>query len=1560
MSTRAFADLGPAPGKWRGGVATVDGKIACVPFNASACLVIDPMSGTCSADHEAYSGLGDGPAKWSGAVLGADHKVYCTPCLSEHVLVLDLAAGTADCSTYTCEAFQRRRLAAEKTERDYVAHQQHLESSAESTLKSAKVSVEKLNKGGVTEIKSLQSPSEVVKKLFFAVLALIGHHKPDWSAVQKELATVNAFRDSLLGVDPDSLQERQVSAARQHLDAVDLTTLEAASRAAAKLAPLLEWANALIELFDITQQHKAVQLGEAEKSKTRDTRSAESAVHAPHFAATVVGGDVCYYETATTSRADETVSIVETALDSELAAFVDRRQPEFVVAQNAAAALDTLDKDEISILKALGKPPKVVQCVCEAVCCLKGIDKPDWKAAKRMVSDTNFMNSLLTLDMDRIQGKHVRAAKEYLKLLAGMGIDEPWKIKASSGACFGLMTWVVAIVDYCSVAKAIGSKPDETVSLGEPVKPGLDSELAAFVEQRQHAQTAVAALDTLDKKELGECKGMAKPPGGVDDVFAAIMVLLANAGGATDIACDKKGKPKDVSWKKAQLLMKDVGGFIERLKGLKDLIELGQVPKVNFENIRPYLALEHFTFDIIKKKSGAAAGCCMFVIAIVKYYDIVVAVEPKRQSTKSKDRNRADDCTVRAVDAADYKPVLKIEMASDTHPNPTTDEERDSLAAVVLAVRIKGESQADAGDYVGASATLTAGLDLSERWMDEDHTAVEALRRGLKAAQEKTTSLDGPLSTQGEERWSDDRKTWLPIHSAHTTAEDFDIKPVEASRLSRTGYSRMHDGGGRFFRAESETVPDHALARNASMLDWTAAHELPVLELPGLSPLRGEELMSVPELRRAIQQLGMDVPPRGREHARAPLLQRLGKYRTDAAGALAGSASAVQSRQAAEAVASKAAEELDARIQMAMANAELRNKQRYGKLQQEATSEEEKQQIEILAKVVDTERQRWLTIPREVGSRHWTLPGFLSQGSADLPPDTLTVITPEYMDSIHGCVQLWSLNTFRGPIQAGFLSQYSVASSVGLDGNCASPTFGSFEHALVEFGESDKLMDSANPTRQETLMKPRALDPEKLRESIVSSWNGVHAGSWNGDAAIVCTPRQRSQRACPAQAVANLSCEPGVAWPVVPPAACLTEEEVEFAAGFWLQPRPFVTGSELPLDFELPADQPVAWDSIEDTDIVALDVVSTKTRVVPWVRKRKTKYPFPGLRPPPAAFLQQQLAPEDEDLHRVCVKSPNGTIERWREGSDKAKWRRQRQMEKEQAEAIHTAFADVGARMQHSLTSGYPTDAATSPSFRVGDTVKCLGRVGLVVRTQHSAAHKAPTKPGTHFGEQPFSFAQERVQHEAEGRSRSSELSGWPAWSELSLEPASLQAQRPYDDAESAQKHGLRATSASISHPSEAKKKTPSAKATDAKEDVDAPDPAQEPGPSAIGALSDSANVSGEDTASDMENADKRIRSGEAGFAMAPDPRLKGVRQFQTQPQKRGQTADNWGQKKYEHKPLFDVRTRPRPFRARCLRWLALLACSCGSIQPVDPLADHTAVPPAEPSARKGAVRGSA
>lgn len=55
-------------------------------------------------------------------------------------------------------------------------------------------------------------------------------------------------------------------------------------------------------------------------------------------------------------------------------------------------------------------------------------------------------------------------------------------------------------------------------------------------------------------QDLGECKTMAKPPAGVDDVFAATMVLLA--GTSPSVVTTKAGKVKDRSWdaSKKQLL----------------------------------------------------------------------------------------------------------------------------------------------------------------------------------------------------------------------------------------------------------------------------------------------------------------------------------------------------------------------------------------------------------------------------------------------------------------------------------------------------------------------------------------------------------------------------------------------------------------------------------------------------------------------------------------------------------------------------------------------------------------------------------------------------------------------------------------------------------------------------------------------------------------------------------------------------------------------------------------------------------------------------------------------
>ena len=82
---------------------------------------------------------------------------------------------------------------------------------------------------------------------------------------------------------------------------------------------------------------------------------------------------------------------------------------------------------------------------------------------------------------------------------------------------------------------------------------------------------AMAALETLNKKDLGNCKTMIKAPQGVDDVFAAVEVLLAGVN--PNIPVNKKsGKVKDAdrSWDACKkFLLGNVNQFLQDLRDFK-------------------------------------------------------------------------------------------------------------------------------------------------------------------------------------------------------------------------------------------------------------------------------------------------------------------------------------------------------------------------------------------------------------------------------------------------------------------------------------------------------------------------------------------------------------------------------------------------------------------------------------------------------------------------------------------------------------------------------------------------------------------------------------------------------------------------------------------------------------------------------------------------------------------------------------------------------------------------------------------------------------------------------
>jgi dynein heavy chain len=193
----------------------------------------------------------------------------------------------------------------------------------------------------------------------------------------------------------------------------------------------------------------------------------------------------------------------------------------------------------------------------------------------------------------------------------------------------------------------------------ETAKANVEAEKVAVIQVRVEAEAADAqkdlaaaepaiaeamrALDTLDKKDLGNCRTMTVPPEGVLEVFDAVLVLMANVMPAVPVGKNKKVRDKDRGWDVVKkVLLGNVNGFIDDLKAFKGNVDEGNVHEVNFKEVRQYLAMEFFNEATIMKKNSAAAGLCAWVINIVNYYDIWRDVEPKRMKLQKSNEMLAE------------------------------------------------------------------------------------------------------------------------------------------------------------------------------------------------------------------------------------------------------------------------------------------------------------------------------------------------------------------------------------------------------------------------------------------------------------------------------------------------------------------------------------------------------------------------------------------------------------------------------------------------------------------------------------------------------------------------------------------------------------------------------------------------------------------------------------------------------------------------------------------------------------------------------------------------------
>ncbi len=121
--------------------------------------------------------------------------------------------------------------------------------------------------------------------------------------------------------------------------------------------------------------------------------------------------------------------------------------------QAAAAALDTLNKANLTELKSFGKPPPAVVNVTAAVMVLlapanKIPKERSWNASKIMMAKVDqFLDSLITFDKENIQDPNLKAVMPYINDKE----FDPEFIRNKSLAAAGLCSWAVNIVTFFQV-----------------------------------------------------------------------------------------------------------------------------------------------------------------------------------------------------------------------------------------------------------------------------------------------------------------------------------------------------------------------------------------------------------------------------------------------------------------------------------------------------------------------------------------------------------------------------------------------------------------------------------------------------------------------------------------------------------------------------------------------------------------------------------------------------------------------------------------------------------------------------------------------------------------------------------------------------------------------------------------------------------------------------------------------------------------------------------------------------------------------------------------------------
>ncbi|KAK7889071.1 hypothetical protein WMY93_024631 [Mugilogobius chulae] len=168
----------------------------------------------------------------------------------------------------------------------------------------------------------------------------------------------------------------------------------------------------------------------------------------------------------------------------------------------ARHALQDLDKSDVTEIRSFAKPPKQVQVVCECILVLRGYKEISWQSAKGMMSEANFLRSLMEMDCDGISNSQVSTVKGFLKNLKTSFKE----MQGISRAGAGMLKYVEAIIGYCDVAKTIKPKREKVARLEKNFYQSkrelerIQNELSAIQKELQALRDKYQAA--IEEKQL--------------------------------------------------------------------------------------------------------------------------------------------------------------------------------------------------------------------------------------------------------------------------------------------------------------------------------------------------------------------------------------------------------------------------------------------------------------------------------------------------------------------------------------------------------------------------------------------------------------------------------------------------------------------------------------------------------------------------------------------------------------------------------------------------------------------------------------------------------------------------------------------------------------------------------------------------------------------------------------------------------------------------------------------------------------------------------------------------